>query len=90
MKHTITAFYSTKHTTGASLWDLDDLDIDPADIEEIDIKWDTLTIWFKNHDRESEEFDATYPVSVFDEDNGHEWIKHPKKIETTLDISVDI
>jgi len=78
---TITATYSPKHTTGSSTWDLDQLGIDPTAIEDYDIKWDKLTVWFKDEDLEEEEYLPTTAVAVFDEDNGHEWIKHPVKIK---------
>ena len=81
---TITATYSKKHTTGSSTWDLDQLGIDPESVEDFDIKWDKLTVWFKDEEVEDTEYSPTYPVSVFDEDNGHEWIKHPIDIITDL------
>jgi hypothetical protein len=85
---TITATYSTKHTTGASTWDLEQLGVDPNAIEDYDIKWDKLTIWFKDEDLEEEEYFPTHAVVVFDDVNGHEWIKHPEEIITDLEISV--
>ena len=77
---TITATYSKKHTTGVSVWDLEQLGIDPNSVEDYDIKWDKLTVWFKDEDLEEQEYFPTQAVEVYDQDNGHEWIKHPVKI----------
>jgi hypothetical protein len=77
---TITATYSRKHTTGLSVWDLDQLGIEPNSIESYYIKWDKLHITFKDLDRA--EF-ITYPtgpeVESYDNENGHEWVKYPIK-----------
>lgn len=82
---TITATYSPKHTTGISVWDLEQLGVDPNSIEDYDIKWDKLTIWFKDEELEEEEYFPTQAVEVFDQDNGHEWIKHPVEVITDME-----
>jgi hypothetical protein len=82
----ITATYSKQHTTGISVWNLDQLGINISDIKDFDIKWDILTISFKDEDLEEEEYSPTSPVSVYDEDNGHEFIKHPESVEANFTI----
>jgi hypothetical protein len=77
---TIIATYPKRHTTGESRWDLNQLGINLNDVEDYEIKWDRLTVYFKDEDREEEQYSPTSAVAVFDEDNGHEWIKHPVKI----------
>jgi len=81
----IHATYSKKHTTGSSTWDLNLLGIDLAAVEDYDVKWDKLTVWFKDEDREEQEYLPTQAVAVFDEMNGHEWIKHPVKVTTVAE-----
>ena len=77
---TIIAKYLKHYTTGESRWDLDQLGINLNDVEDYEIKWDKLTVYFKDEDRDNERYLPTQAVEVYDEDNGHEWIKHPVKI----------
>ena len=77
----IKAKYSLRHTTGESVWDLDQLNIDVKDIQDFEVKWNKLTVWFFDDEREAETFlPNILCASIYDEINGHEYIKHPNKI----------
>ena len=81
----IKARYSKRHTTGLSVWNLDELGIAPAEIKDYNIKWDKLTIYFKDEERDAEDFFPTGPeVESFDNVNGHEWVKYPMSIKANF------
>lgn len=70
-----------KYASGQSVWDLDQLGIDPAAIDDYDIKWDTLTIWSGDQEQE---YAPTAAVAVYDCDQS--WIKHPVSVEASFTI----
>ena len=89
MANLIKAIYDQDKTTGASIWDLDELNIDPADIECIDLKWDQIEIWFKDENRQEQSFlPNVLEAQPYDEED-HEYIKWPEEVFATFAVNIN-